>query len=189
MVKNLNTPLSEQEIGSLDAFLATRTGPVRSFEGLDGLICALICAPGTPNHDEYITLVIGDQGDADSPQASDLDQMARRHYHTTSQGLQDAIDNETTYPPALMVDEQDQAMGNEWALGFLLGVSMTESHWSEFTRNEDLGRLIVPMMVLAHEHHPDPEMRPAAISDQGRDDLLQMMASSLTLIYGHFNGR
>ncbi len=189
MAKNLKTPLTETEIEALDAFMATRQGPVRSFEGLDGLICALICAPVPPNHDEYLTLVVGDEGFDSQSQASGVQEMVRRHYETTAHGIAQSFQDQAVYPPALMVDDEGLAMGNEWSLGFLLGVSMTESHWAEFTKNDELGRLIVPMMVLAHEHHPDPQMRPSEINDEGREDLLNLMATSLMLIYGHFHAK
>lgn len=186
MAKNLKTPLTEAEINEFDAFLANLSGPIRSFEGFDGMICALICAPSKVDHDEYLGNVVGQDGYDTAEQAITIKQLTRRHYETTRQGIHDTLDTDSVYPPALMVDEDGRAMGNEWALGFLLGVAMTESDWDEFTQDDELRRLILPMMILAHEHHPDPTMRPSEIPDEGRDELLHMMASALVLIYSHF---
>ena len=188
MAKDLNTPLTEAEINTFDAFLANMSGPIRSFEGFDGLICALICAPSQVDHDEYLANIVGEDGYRDEKEAATIKKMALRHYATTLEGIHDTLGTDSVYPPALMVDEDGRAMGNEWALGFLLGVAMTESDWDDFTKGDDLSRLMLPMMVLAHEHHPDSQMRPAEITDEGRDELLHLMANSLVLIYAHFHG-
>ena len=42
------------------------------------------------------------------------------------------------------------------------------------------------MMLLAHEHDPDPEMRPPPIPAQKREDLLIEMVASLVRIYRYF---
>jgi uncharacterized protein len=189
MAKPPNTALTEAEIETLDAFFAELTGPIRSFEGFDGLICALICAPTKIKHEQYLSEVISANSYQDEKQAALINSMAKRHYEATRQGIDDTVGTDEVYPPALMVDEDDRALGNEWALGFLLGVAMTEADWDDFTKGGELGELMLPMMVLAHEHHPDPEMRPADLSDEARLDLLDMMGDSLVLIYEHFQTR
>jgi len=168
-------------------FLANLNGEVPSFEALDGLFCALRCAPTRVPPSGYLPLILGDDdGFEDEQQARTLLTMITRHWNTVSDGLQEALETETLYLPALLVDDDGQASGNDWAEGFLLGVSMTEGDWDVFMEDEDLGQLLVPMMMLAHEHDPNPELRPAEISDDDRENLLNMMFNSLILIYTHF---
>lgn len=182
-------PLTETEIDTLDTFLSGLTGPIRSLEGLDGLVCALTCAPTKINYKQYMSAVLGEDGFADDKQARAIEKIAKHHLESVKAGLSQTIESETLYEPALLVDEDGKAQGNQWALGFLLGVSMTEGDWEDFTKGDEMARLLLPMMVLAHEHHPDPQMRPSPIPDEGRDEILYMMTNSLALIYGHFNGK
>jgi uncharacterized protein len=189
MAKDLQTPLNESEIETLDAFLSTLAGPVRSLEGLDGLLCALNCAPTKIKRDDYVAALLVDDTFTDEKEADQVSKMIERHYHTVTNELQQAFKDESAYTPALMVDEDGQALGNEWSLGFLFGISMTEDDWVDFSSDEQLAQFMLPMMVLAHEHHPDPKMRPEEIPDEGREELLQMMSNSAAIIYNHFNGK
>ena len=182
-------PLTEAEIETLDSFLSELSGPIRSLEGLDGLVCALTCAPTEVNYEQYMSAVLGGDGFADDKQARAIENIAKRHRDSVKAGLNETLETETLYEPALLVDEDGKAQGNQWALGFLLGLSLTEADWEDFTKGDEMARLLLPMMVLAHEHHPNPEMRPSPIPDEGRDEILYMMTNSLALIYGHFNGK
>ncbi len=184
MSKDATTPLSETDIDTLDAFLAELTGPIRSLEGLDGLVCALACAPTEVGVDELMPAVLGEH-----EFSSAIEELIKRHQAAVQLGLKETLESETAYSPALLVDENGKPQGNQWALGFLLGVSMTEGDWDAFTQGDELARLLLPMMVLAHEHHPDPQMRPGPIPDEDREEVLFMMANALALIYAHFNGK
>jgi uncharacterized protein len=41
-------------------------------------------------------------------------------------------------------------------------------------------------MLLAHEHDPDPVMRPKPVAPDKRAEILQMMIAGLTRIYRYF---
>lgn|GEM_PF-577970 len=189
MTEDLNTPLTETEIEAVHGFMAELNGPIRSLEGLDGMLCALTCAPTKIEHAQYMASVLGGDSYTDEDEAKSISYLVQRHHQTIKNDLHETLTSETLYTPALLVDAEGKARGNEWALGFLLGVAMTEGDWQDFTKGDNMTRLMLPMMVLAHEHHPDPKMRPAEIPDEGRDELLFMMTHSLALIYGHFNGK
>ena len=187
MNEDLNTPLSEDDMQTLDMFLANLDGEVPSFEALDGLFCALRCAPTLVPPSGYLPVILGeDDGFEDADQARTMLTLITRHWNTVSAGLREAMETQTLYLPALLVDDEDQATGNDWAEGFLLGVSMTEDDWDDFIDDEDLGELLVPMMVLAHEDDPDPEFKSPEITDENRESLLNMMFNSLMLIFAHF---
>lgn len=187
MTENLNTPLSEDDMQTLDMFLVNLEGEVPSFECLDGFFCALRCAPTLVPPSGYLPVILGeDDGFEDEDQARTMLTFITRHWNTVSDGLREAMQTETLYLPALLVDDEGRAAGNDWAEGFLLGVSMTEDDWDDFIDDEDLGELLVPMMVLAHEDDPDPELKSPEITDENRESLLNMMFNSLVLIFAHF---
>jgi uncharacterized protein len=45
------------------------------------------------------------------------------------------------------------------------------------------------MMMLCHEHDPDPEMRPEPISREKRQEVIVMMAAGLLEAYRYFRKR
>ncbi len=186
MPADLNAALLEPEIDRLDTFLAELDGPVNSFEGLDGLFCALICAPTAIMPNEYKTVILGDSAFADDDQAKEITFLMTRHWNTVTKTLQQVSKVGDVYVPALLVDDDGNPTGNEWAEGFVLGITLTQTDWHAFSQNTELGDLLEPVMLLAHEHHPDPTLRPTSLSSEGREDLLDEMFDNLMLIYEHF---
>ena len=43
------------------------------------------------------------------------------------------------------------------------GVELRRDEWAELINSDEHGGSILPMMMLYHEHDPDPEMRPNSI--------------------------
>jgi uncharacterized protein len=54
--------------------------------------------------------------------------------------------------------------------------------------DDDRGGLLVPIMALAYEHDPDPEMRPYTepVSVERREQLIAGVAAYVPLIYRYF---
>jgi uncharacterized protein len=52
--------------------------------------------------------------------------------------------------------------------------------------DENHGGSLVPMMMLAYEHHTDPEMRPPPISPEKREEILALMAAGVIQIFRYF---
>jgi uncharacterized protein len=186
MPADLNAALLEPEIDRLDTFLAELDGPVNSFEGLDGLFCALICAPTAIMPSQYVKVILGDSAFTDADQAKDISSLMAQHWNTVAKTLQQVSKVGDVYVPALLVDDDGNPTGNEWAEGFVLGLTLTQNDWHAFSQNTELGDLLEPVMLLAHEHHPDPTLRTTTLSTEGRDDLLDEMFDNLMLIYEHF---
>jgi uncharacterized protein len=61
----------------------------------------------------------------------------------------------------LVHGEGGTAQANDWARGFFRGVRLHYKIWKELFDDIAHGCLLVPILVLAHEHDPDPEMRPS----------------------------
>ena len=78
------------------------------------------------------------------------------------------------------------ARGNDWAAGFMRGMAMRRESWMELLNSEDHGGSLIPMMMLAHEHDPDPALRPSPIADERRDEILSAMAGGLLAVYRYF---
>jgi uncharacterized protein len=66
------------------------------------------------------------------------------------------------------------------------GVQMRPASWGELIHDEDHGGPMIPIMMLHHEHNPDPQMRPPPIPAEKREELLETMIAGLTHIYRYF---
>lgn len=186
MTKSLSTELREDEIEHLDTFLIERGHPINSFEGLDGLFCALICGPTTASETQYLAGVLGDHPFADVKQAKEISAYMARHWNTVAKTMQRASKVGEVYVPALIVDDAGHPTANAWAEGFLLGVGLSQSAWDPFINGSEVGELLEPMIWLAHEHHDDLAMRSSPLPHQKREDLLDETFDNLMLIYEYF---
>jgi len=68
------------------------------------------------------------------------------------------------------------------------GVSFHHESWKELLDDEEHGGPLIPIMILAHEHDPDPEMRPYKdnINAELRDKLILGISGAVTAIYRYF---
>ena len=92
------------------------------------------------------------------------------------------FEEEEIFIPLLFVDEEGTAHGNDWARGFMRGTHMHHESWKELVKDEEHAGPLVPIMALAYEHDPDPEMRPYKdeISAERREKLILGVAAGVT---------
>jgi uncharacterized protein len=90
--------------------------------------------------------------------------------------------------PYLLEQADGVAHGNDWAQGFMRGVSLREESWRALFHDEETFGLMVPILALFHEHDEDPEMRPdkEPIDAERRDKLIVGAAASVMSIYRYF---
>lgn len=67
-------------------------------------------------------------------------------------------------------------------------MALRRADWGELLKDEDEGGWIIPIFALAHEHDPDPAMRPyqEPMSAERREDLIVRAAAGVTAIYRYF---
>lgn len=185
---SLTTPLSDAEVDQLADFLDSLPSPeAMNIERLDGFFCALIVGPDLVMPSEYWPHVIGVETESDPPfdtmeQAQTIMSLATRHWNT----IAEALNNGDLYLPLLLGDEIGVPRGNDWASGFMDGVVMRHSSWHTFLDDEELAVAIVPMMALAHEDDPDLKSQFESFLNEEREQILHVMAASITEIYDYF---
>ena len=159
-------------------------------EMLDGFLAALICCPATVLPSEYLPEIWGGGEMADEEAWNSREQLQEfmdllmQHWNTISRTLQ-ARD---AYLPIVLEDDQGVAHGNDWATGFMRGISLRQYHWKDLVNSEEHGGSLVPIFALAYEHHVDPAMRPykEPMDRQRREKLITGMAAGLIYIYRYF---
>src|SRR4051794_10977624 len=73
----------------------------------------------------------------------------------------------------------------------VLGQTLRRADWAELLDDEEHSGALVPIFALAHEHDPDPTMRPyqEPMSPARREQLIAGMAAGITAIYRYFEPR
>ena len=160
-----------------------------NLETLDGFFAALICGPDDVPPSEYLPEIWG--GDMVNepafdaqPILQDFIALVTRHWNATC----DALRSGDVFVPLLLEDEQGVARANDWANGFMRGMELRREGWAALLGDDEFGGSLVPIFALAHEHHPDPEMRPykEPISAEQREKLIIGAAAGVMAIYDYF---
>lgn len=181
-------PLNDAECARLGAVLS-RFGSeyaMNNLEEIDGFFAALICSPDVAKPSEYLPEIWGgemadEEAFADRQELQDFLSLLMRHWNSIVRILQE----EDVFAPLLFQDEEGTAQANDWARGFMRGVRLHHESWRELLDDEEHGGPLIPIMVLAHEHDPDPEMRPYKdnIDVELREKLILGIAGAVTAIY------
>ncbi|MEA2741836.1 MAG: uncharacterized protein QOG25_207 [Acetobacteraceae bacterium] len=180
-------PLSEGELDRLGEFLAGIGPSAMNTESLDGYFAALVCSPTMVLPSEYLPQIWGEEFAFDSDtQATDILSLLLRHWNTISAELQRTLNEQHVYLPVLLEGHDGQARGNDWAQGFLRGVKTHAASWRKLIESDECGGAMLPIMLLAHEHDPDPALRPNPVAPEKREEVLEMMIAGLTRIYRYF---
>nr|MBP7579802.1 UPF0149 family protein [Vogesella sp.] len=182
--------LTDQDYQRLSDTLA-RFAPqgAMSLEKLDGFFAALLCGPEQIKPVDCLPAIMGAAFDDDdafhTPKA--MEQFVRLlsgHWldiaHTLQRGQ--------AFQPWLDEDEHGQVHGNVWAEGFSEGMQLMHEDWGLLFDDEDAAPALAPIMALAFEHHPDPEMRPFlhGASAEQREAWLAGISDSVAGIYTFF---
>ena len=85
-------------------------------------------------------------------------------------------------------NEKGVANANDWATGFMRGMELRRDSWSDLIHDEDHGGSLIPIFILAHEHDPDPELRPypEPIGAERRETLIVHLAAGVMYICKYF---
>jgi uncharacterized protein len=163
-----------------------------NLEQLDGFLAALICGPEIVPPSEYLPVICGDDmvlEDSFGAQSvlQDFLSLIMRHWNV----IADTLHSGDVFLPLLLEDQSGTTHANDWAKGFLRGMELRKTDWAALLNDEKHGGWIVPIFALAHEHNPNPEMRPykEAISAEDREKLIVGVAAGVTGIYRYFEAQ
>ena len=183
-------PLTDAELDNL-ADVLKRFGDkhAMNLEMMDGFFAALICGPETVLPSEYLPEIwAGDMVNGPAfetkPMLQEFLALIMRHWNATCHTLQSG----EGFLPLLLNDENGVARANDWASGFVRGMEMRRDSWSALMDDDEHGGSLIPILALAHEHHPDPDMRPykEPISAEMRERLITGAAAGVVVIYDYF---
>jgi len=186
-------PLSDAEFERLSGVLGRfdNKRPM-NLEQLDGFFAALICGPVNVLPSEYLPVILGDDmvlDDTFNGQTvlQDFLSLLMRHWNV----IVDTLRSGEVYLPLLLQDEDGITPANDWANGFLRGMELRKAEWAALLDDEEYGGWLVPILALAHEHDPDPEMRPykEPITSEAREKLIVGAAAGVMGIFHYFEAQ
>jgi uncharacterized protein len=156
----LDQSLTDAEYDRLAALLDRFPGEdAMDAEEMDGFFAALISGPVTIPPSVYLGEIWGGE-ETPFGTAGDFEDflnLAMRHWNFVARVL---ASRDLTFLPWLMVEEGEEVpRGNRWAQGFPRGVSLCRAEWEELFEDEDKFAILLPVLALAHENDPDPELR------------------------------
>jgi uncharacterized protein len=186
-------PLTDAEFDRLSGVLGRfdNKRPM-NLEQLDGFFAALICGPVNVPPSEYLPMILGDElvlEDTFDGQTvlQDFLSLIMRHWNV----IADTLQSDEVYLPLLLQDENGITHANDWANGFLRGMELRKAEWAGLLNDEEHGGWLVPILALAHEHDPNPEVRPykEPITAEARENLIAGAAAGTIGIYHHFEAQ
>jgi uncharacterized protein len=183
-------PLTDAEFERLSKVLGRfDTEHPMTLEELDGFFAALICGPELVRPSEYLPVIWGDNIVLDDsfgkqPVFQDFLSLIMCHWNV----IADTLYSGDVFLPLLLEDDDGATHANDWATGFRRGMEFHKERWAALLADEEHGGLLVPIFALAHEHDPDPEMRPykEAIGGDEREKLIVGAAAGVMGIYRYF---
>lgn len=180
-------PLSKAELDRLANLLNDLNDDAMNLEMLDGFFAALICCPELVPPNEYLPQIFGGEISFQSDeQAGEMMGLIQRHWNAIASDLIHTLEVDDVYIPVLMAEEDTPPQANDWAYGFMCGVGLRPHSWQELITNEENFALMLPIMILHHEHDADPATRSPEITPEKREKILQSMIANLTHIYRYF---
>jgi len=186
-----NEPLTDAELDRLGEFLkGCASGKAMNVEELDGFFAALIAGPEIVLPSEYMPVVFGSEtakthAFGSLEEANEILAFLMRHWNE----IAGTLSKDDVYLPLLVEDENGVSHGNDWARGFMRGTHLRHAGWVELIEDEEHGGCMVPVLMLYHEHDPDPEMRPEPIGAEQREKVIEHMAAGLVGAYRYFRQR
>ncbi len=182
--------LTEADYQRLSAIL-TRLGPHQgmNLEQLDGFFAALLCGPEAISPKDCLPAILGEAFDDErafgSPKA--LEQFVNLlmgHWLDIAHTLQDG----QPFHPWLEEDEHGQVRGNDWAEGFSQGMQLLNDDWALLFDDEQYAPLLTPILALAFERNPDPDMHAYVdnVSPEQREAWLAELSDSVGGIHAFF---
>ncbi|HEY0878706.1 MAG TPA: UPF0149 family protein [Zeimonas sp.] len=184
-------PLDEEDFAQLDSLLeGTGNENAMVVEEIDGFLAALACVPDPIPEDELLAHVLGSEASDDDEAApapvavppgvlAEVGTLLRRHAGRVVAAL-DAGD----FGPVLSYDEDGNADGIAWAVGFLRGVELHPDSWDTLLDEKDFGDALDALESLAATLDGDraAETRPPA----ERDALIDRMIADVADIHEFF---
>jgi uncharacterized protein len=139
---------------------------------LDGFLAALVAGPEIVPRDEWLAEVWDNEDPdyADTAEQDAVEQALFDRYAAIEAGLDS---NPLGYAAILWQDEAGTTVAEDWAAGFMQGVTLRAEAWQPALADEDASMLLIPIASLAGMTLPEDERGGQAMTDEALEGLMQ----------------
>ena len=166
--KSPNTPLTEEELASLDDLLTNLPSDgSMTLDGMDGFLTALLVGPASiGSTSDWLPLIWGgDQEPAPAPFRSNQQRkrsavLVLRHLRSIEAAL---VDTPEAWEPVFSVAEVPGSQGEEladatdWCLGFLAAMDLAPEAWAPLNDDPEIGPGLATIAFLGGDIDAPPE--------------------------------
>jgi uncharacterized protein len=139
---------------------------------LDGFLAALVAGPEVVPREEWLAEVWDNEEPdyADEAERAAIERALFDRYDAIEAGL-DATP--LGYTAILWQDEAGTTVAEDWAAGFMQGVTLRARAWQPALADEDASVLLIPIASLAGMTLPEDERGGQAMTDEALEGLMQ----------------
>lgn len=187
----LATPLSDEELAELDAFLLSdaTSDETMLLDHLDGYLTAIIVGPTTLSMSQWYSGIWG-KCEEDAPRFETMDEAQRimhmimRHYNGIIWSLEHDVDShEPIFDIFVPEDKSREFIDAEmWAAGFMDGIALCRTDWQPLFDDTRGQEWLNPIRILGAEDLSETELTLVETPAQ-RDQLAKHIQASLASIY------
>ena len=175
--------LTDKEIDAFEAFLESQPGSMH-MEILDGFFCGLICGPDTTDPEEFLNDIFG--GKAPVFASASQEEEIKHYLNQYWNHIEGMMKSSDAYYPFLYSDHEFKVSGNDWALGFVLGIDKFKGSWKLLLEQSRKGEsLLNPILTLYMES--SPENTEGLIHAEDREEVVTTIINNLPKIYHFFS--
>jgi uncharacterized protein len=188
---HLAAPLSDEEMGELDAFLLSdaTSDETMLLDQLDGYLTAIIVGPTTLSMSQWYAGIWG-KHEEDAPRFETLEeaqhimQMIMRHYNGIISSLQhDADSHEPLFDVFVPDDKSREYIDAEmWANGFMDGIALCRPDWQPLLDDPRGREWLTPIRLLGGDDLSAKELEQVAKPEQ-REGVAKRIQASVAGIY------
>lgn len=195
-MNSISTPLTVEQLISLDKFLIQRLGEnpdidygVTSISELDGLFTAVVCSPRPLLPSQWLPALWGSAGEpdfAEDKHYATIVQLFGQYLEGISASLKaDAEGHMPIFHP--LTNPLGESIGETatpWAVGFMRGFDLAGQTW--FEALSDIDTHLVPILVFGT---PKGQESLAEMSSEEQLETQNSIASSVSALYRYWDSK
>ncbi|ADZ91406.1 UPF0149 family protein [Marinomonas mediterranea] len=145
-------PLDDLELDELETFLESPSvhEECQTFVMAHGFLTALAICPFSLPTEKWLPIVFEEEPNFKGAKEKErIEKLVIRLFGDIQKELESEEDFLVPCELEVSQDEEEFSELQDWACGFMEGVFLTERHWFESEKEEDVAELLIPFMVAS----------------------------------------
>jgi uncharacterized protein len=181
---NSSLELLPEDLLRLNDLLLKYDAEIENVQMLQGFFAALICTPTLVMPSEYTQVIWG----GEYPTYDTIEEALLYTRVTSELWNQTVIQlAEKPFLKLIMCEDEDgNLIIDDWIDGFMTGAFLVPEDWDILYQDDDNCDLLIPILSLYYENHPDPKVSIPAIDYETYEELMSIIEVLVPEIYRFF---